>query len=263
MSGKIKYIGFDIDGGDFGQSHNINAILGMLEDLPSNIKFVLFGNRHDYGDDISYINCINSIEIGIQYLNKNKIDVFISTGDTGDVIKNATIALGNGKRLCLPVLLPNTNTLLLDVGANIGCTPKTLEYFAELGSDYMNKTYSINNPKVGLLNVGTEIYKGTKALQNTYKLLSENKTINFIGNIEGYNLYDNSCNVIVCDGLIGNILIKQYETLTKQFNYNSEDYGGSQLLGTDKPVIIGHGNASIYAIRQIILKTINGLESIF
>lgn len=153
----IIYIGFDIDGGDFSQDHNIKAILGMLVPLPDNIKFVLFGNREDYGDAITYVNCINPIETGIQYLNDGEIDAFISTGDTGDVIKNATIILGKGKRLCLPVLLPNTNTLLLDVGANIGCTPKTLEYFAELGSIYMMQKHSQNNPKIGLLNVGSEI----------------------------------------------------------------------------------------------------------
>jgi glycerol-3-phosphate acyltransferase PlsX len=154
--------------------------------------------------------------------------------------------------------------ILLDAGANADCKPENLLQFAILGSLYAKHVYHIDDPQVGLMNLGEEPEKGSILTQATYPLLNESQLINFFGNIEGRDLFNDKADVVVCDGFTGNVMLKLAEsfyvlTLKKglkdeffdRFNY--EQYGGSPILGVNAPVMIGHGISSPEAIKNMIL----------
>jgi glycerol-3-phosphate acyltransferase PlsX len=153
--------------------------------------------------------------------------------------------------------------LLLDVGLNADCKPEQLNQFAIMGTVYAKLILGIENPRVGLINVGEEEGKGNLLAQATYPLLKENKHIHFIGNIEGRDLLMDKADVMVCEGFTGNILLKMAESLYdigKQQNlhneffdrFNFEIYGGTPVLGVAKPVIIGHGISGAKAFMNMI-----------
>jgi len=142
--------------------------------------------------------------------------------------------------------------LLLDVGANSDVKPDVLLQFAELGSLYCKHVLKIEEPKVGLLSIGHEREKGNLLTQAAFPLLEESRSLNFIGNLEGRDLFLNTCDVIVCDGFTGNVVLKTCEGFFYQLKkrgvndefldrFNFTDYGGTSILGVNKPVIIGHG----------------------
>jgi glycerol-3-phosphate acyltransferase PlsX len=154
--------------------------------------------------------------------------------------------------------------LILDVGVNADCKPDVLFQFAVLGSLFAENIYSIKTPKVGLLNIGEEKGKGNLLTQAAYELLEGNDDINFVGNIEGRDLFNNKADVVVCDGFTGNVVLKQaeafYSLIAKRklmdnyferFNY--EIYGGTPVLGLDGNVLIGHGISNGVAIKNMIL----------
>jgi glycerol-3-phosphate acyltransferase PlsX len=152
---------------------------------------------------------------------------------------------------------------MLDVGANADCKPEVLAQFGLLGSLYAEHVYHIQNPKVGLMNLGEEEEKGNVLTQSTFPLLQKSE-INFIGNIEGRDLFNDKADVIVCDGFTGNVMLKLAETfyiltLKKGFKdeffdrFNYEQYGGSPILGVNAPVLIGHGISSPEAIKNMVL----------
>jgi glycerol-3-phosphate acyltransferase PlsX len=153
--------------------------------------------------------------------------------------------------------------LLLDVGLNSDCKPEQLNQFAIMGSVYAQLILGIDDPKVGLINVGEEEGKGNLLAQATYPLLKENKNINFIGNIEGRDVLVNRADVMLCDGFTGNIILKLAESLyeicqKKKLEdeyfarFNFENYGGTPVLGVAKPVIIGHGISHAKAFMNMI-----------
>lgn len=166
--------------------------------------------------------------------------------------------------------------LLLDVGLNADCKPEQLNQFAIMGSVYAQLILGIENPKVGLINVGEEEGKGNQLAQATYPLLKENKQINFIGNIEGRDVFNDKADVMVCEGFTGNIILKMAESIydiamdqkieNPYFNrFNFENYGGTPILGVSKPVIIGHGISGerafvnmIYLAEQMVAKDVMG-----
>jgi glycerol-3-phosphate acyltransferase PlsX len=142
--------------------------------------------------------------------------------------------------------------LLLDVGANADCKAEHLNQFATLGSLYAKYILGIDSPRVGLINIGEEEGKGNVLAQTTYPLLKENNQIHFIGNVEGRDVFLDHADVLVCEGFTGNVILKLAESLhgimerqnvhTEYFDrFNFEDYGGTPVLGVNKPVIIGHG----------------------
>ena len=162
--------------------------------------------------------------------------------------------------------------ILLDVGANADCKPETLLQFAILGSIYIEYVYKVQNPRIGLMNLGEEKEKGNHLTLATYPLLRANEKINFIGNIEGRDLFNDKADIMVCDGFTGNVLLKLAESfyeiamrrgfkdeLIDRFNY--EQYGGSPILGVNAPVIIGHGISSPEAIKNMILLSKTMIES--
>jgi glycerol-3-phosphate acyltransferase PlsX len=164
-------------------------------------------------------------------------------------------------------LLPKLNGqtgILVDVGLNADCKPEQLNQFAILGNLYAKHILTIDAPKVGLLNVGEEEGKGNLLAQATYPLLKENTHIQFIGNIEGRDVFNDKADVIVCDGFTGNIILKtaeaMYEAAAHQGlgndsffgRFHFENYGGTPVLGVNKPVIIGHGISNAKAFSNMI-----------
>jgi phosphate acyltransferase len=211
----------------------------------------------------------SSIAIGFHLLASGKADAFISAGNTGAMLVGALFSIKAFEGVLRPTIstiIPKENGgtgLLLDVGLNADCKPEQLNQFAIMGSVYANLILGIDNPRVGLLNVGEEEGKGNILAQATYPLLNENKHINFIGNIEGRDVLLDKADVMVCEGFTGNVILKMLESLhTIAVNqniphpyferFNFEQYGGTPVLGVAKPVIIGHGISHAVAFKNMI-----------
>ena len=300
-------IGLDIMGGDFVPVETVKGAILAQKELGKGNKLFLFGNHEEVAthliknnsnpDDFVIVDCENSIlmedypvesfrekrksEIvqGFTYLKKNLIDGFASAGNTGSMLVGATTVTGVIEGVLRPVIsscYPNNNggnNLLLDVGLSADCKPENLHQFALIGSLYAKYIMEIKNPRVGLLNVGSEDSKGSTTVKSAYKLIAEDKNINFIGNIEGYHLHNNDMvDVIISDGFTGNIVLKHAESFYKILkqrnindsyfnNYNYENYGGTPILGIQQPVVIGHGASSALAIKNMILLTKKIIES--
>jgi glycerol-3-phosphate acyltransferase PlsX len=211
----------------------------------------------------------SSISIGFHLLQSKKIDAFISAGNTGAMMVGAiySIKLIEGiLRPTISTILPRENGslgLLLDVGINADCKPENLVQFAVLGSLYSQYIMGTASPKVGLLNIGEEEGKGNLLAQATYPLLKENTQLNFIGNVEGRDVFKETVDVIVCEGFTGNVVLKMAESFhdvavrrnikDEYFDrFDFEQYGGTPVLGVAEPVIIGHGISGARAFSNMI-----------
>ena len=200
----------------------------------------------------------SSIGTGFHLLASGKCDAFISAGNTGAMLVGALYsikAIEGVLRPTISTIIPKETGgtgLLLDVGLNADCKPEHLNQFALLGTLYARHILSVDNPRVGLLNLGEEEGKGNLLAQAAYPLLKENKEINFIGNIEGRDVLIDKADVMVCEGFTGNVVLKMaesfYDITQKQQishpyldRFNFENYGGTPVLGVSRPVIIGHG----------------------
>ena len=212
----------------------------------------------------------NSISVGFNALKNKEIDVFSSAGNSGAMLVGSMFSIGPIKGVIRPSItsvLPKKNGgvgLILDVGVNADCKPDVLFQFAILGSLFAENVYNIQKPKVGLLNIGEEKGKGNLLTQSTFQLLEDNDDINFVGNVEGRDLFNDKADVIVCDGFTGNVVLKLAESfysLIDQKNikddyfdrFNYEIYGGTPVLGVDGNVLIGHGISNENAIKNMIL----------
>ena len=212
----------------------------------------------------------NSISIGFNALKNKEIDVFSSAGNSGAMLVGSMFSIGPIKGVIRPSItsvLPKKNGgvgLILDVGVNADCKPDVLFQFAILGSLFAENVYNIQKPKVGLLNIGEEKGKGNLLTQSTYQLLEDNEDINFVGNVEGRDLFNDKADVIVCDGFTGNVVLKLAESFYSLINqknikddyfdrFNYEIYGGTPVLGVDGNVLIGHGISNANAIKNMIL----------
>jgi len=300
-------IGLDIMGGDFAPKA---AVLGAIEAqkaLSADQKLVLFGDKNqalpfiseaglnpeifefvhttemigmgEHGTKSVLQKPNSSISLGFQYLKEGKIDSFSSAGNTGAMLVGAIFSVKPVPGVIRPAVATNVPKLksgfgiMLDVGANADCKPEVLAQFGMLGSLYAEHVYHISNPKVGLMNLGEEEEKGNVLTQSTFPLLQKSD-INFIGNIEGRDLFNDKADVIVCDGFTGNVMLKLAETfyiltLKKGFKdeffdrFNYEQYGGSPILGVNAPVLIGHGISSPEAIKNMVLLSRTMIESQF
>ena len=212
----------------------------------------------------------NSISIGFNALKNKEIDVFSSAGNSGAMLVGSMFSIGPIKGVIRPSItsvLPKKNGgvgLILDVGVNADCKPDVLFQFAILGSLFAENVYNIQKPKVGLLNIGEEKGKGNLLTQSTYQLLEDNDDINFVGNVEGRDLFNDKADVIVCDGFTGNVVLKLAESFYSLINqknikddyfdrFNYEIYGGTPVLGVDGNVLIGNGISNANAIKNMIL----------
>ncbi|MCE3280763.1 MAG: fatty acid/phospholipid synthesis protein PlsX [Bacteroidetes bacterium] len=212
----------------------------------------------------------SSLALGFFMLKEGKLNAFASNGNTGAMLVGSmfTVKSVSGViRPCITSVLPKENGgvgLVLDVGTNADCKPDVLYQFAVLGSLYAEHVHNIKNPKVALLNIGEEPEKGNLVAQAAHQLMKDTKDFNFVGNIEGRDIFSDHCDVIVCDGFTGNVLLKEAEafyTLIKKrglsdayfdrFNY--ENYGGTPVLGINSTVMIGHGISNNIAVKNMLL----------
>lgn len=212
----------------------------------------------------------SSIAIGFGLLGMKKIDAFIGAGNTGAMLVGAMYSVKTVDGIQRPTIasfVPRQDgrfNLLLDVGINADCKPEHLVQFAQLGSIYLEKVMGINNPRVSLLNIGEEEGKGNILAQATYPLLKETPNINFVGNTEGRDIFYDKADIFVCEGFVGNIVLKLAESVYHIFkeergvqddfldNFNYEIYGGTPILGINAPVMIGHGISSARAFDNMI-----------
>jgi len=213
----------------------------------------------------------SSIAIGFGMLAHKKIDAFIGAGNTGAMLVGAMYSVKTIEGILRPTIasfVPREDgrfNLLLDVGINADCKPEHLVQFAQLGSTYLQCVMGIQNPRVSLLNIGEEEGKGNILAQATYPLLKETANINFVGNTEGRDIFLDKADIFVCEGFVGNIVLKLAESVYHIFkqkrhieddfldNFNYEIYGGTPILGINAPVMIGHGISSARAFNNMIL----------
>ena len=212
----------------------------------------------------------SSIALGFGLLASGKTDAFISAGNTGAMLIGSLFTIKPIEGILRPTIgtvVPMENGatgLLVDVGANADCKAEHLNQFAILGSLYAKYILGVEKPRVGLLNIGEEEGKGNVLAQATYPLLKANDQIHFIGNVEGRDVFLDHADVLVCEGFTGNIILKLAESLhgiidrqhikNEYFDrFNFEDYGGTPVLGVNKPVIIGHGISRAKAYRNMLL----------
>ena len=228
----------------------------------------------------------SSIVVGLNLVKEGKGDAFFSAGNTGAVVCAATLELRllpGIERAGIGIVTPSLkgNSLIIDVGANIDPKPTQLLQYGIMADAYCKNILNKTNPSVGLLNIGEEEKKGTEFIREAYGLLEKSK-LNFIGNVEGKDLFSGKCDIIVCDGFVGNVALKVSESAAeamqtflkrhllsniwgkiglifmipslKRFKKEIDyaEYGGALLLGVNGVVIIGHGRSSIKAIKNAI-----------
>jgi len=228
----------------------------------------------------------SSIVVGVNLVKDGVGQAFFSAGNTGAVVCAATLSLGllpGIERPGIAIVTPTQKgpSLIIDVGANIDPKPSQLLQYGIMGSVYSKYILNVDNPKVGVLNIGEEESKGTEFVKETYELL-EKSHLNFAGNVEAKYLFSGKCNVIVCDGFVGNIALKVTESVAETMqvflkkhllstflgkigviflrpslmrfkkDLDYAEYGGAPLLGVDGVVIIGHGRSNAKAIKNAI-----------
>ena len=221
----------------------------------------------------------SSIVVGLGLLRAGEVDAFISAGSTGAVMAASRFLLGmlpGVERPTVGTMFPTSGSpvLVVDSGANIDPRPTHLLQFAQLGSVYMRDLLGLERPRIGLLNVGEEPSKGGGRAVATHKLLQDDEDLHFVGNVEGHRIVEGACDVLVCDGFVGNVLLKFYESVAGFITGVLEDrldpeihgeglrevyrtvdyaeYGGAPLLGVNGVSIVCHGASSARAIKNAI-----------
>jgi glycerol-3-phosphate acyltransferase PlsX len=291
-------IGLDILGGDFAPENCLSGAVMALDELPSDVKIVLIGDsgkakeflksRNVSEDKFEFVHATDiiqmgehptkalaqkpqsTISIGFKLLKENEIQCFASAGNTGAMLVGAMFsvkAVSGVIRPCITSILPKITGgfgIILDVGTNADCKPDVLYQFAILGSIFAKEVYKIQNPKVGLLNIGEEPEKGNLVVQATHSLMKDSKDFNFVGNVEGLEVFEDKADVIVCEGFTGNVLLKNAEafySMIKKRNrsdeffdkFNYELYGGTPILGINSNVMIAHGKSSPLAFKNMLI----------
>jgi glycerol-3-phosphate acyltransferase PlsX len=290
-------IAVDAMGGDLAPQAIVEGVIQAASELPSDARIVLIGRESDileifrqhnfsspvvdivHADDVIEMGehptkalsqkPNSSIAIGFKLLKEKEIDIFCSAGNTGAMHVGALFSIKAIEGVLRPAIagfVPQVGggyAIMVDIGANADCKPEVLAQFGEIGSLFVQHTFQINSPRVALMNIGEEEQKGSLTAQATYPLLKDNKRINFIGNIEGKDLFTNKADVIVTDGFTGNVLFKLGESLYEiakergiqddfidQTNY--ESIGGSSIIGVNGNVMIAHGISSPLAIKNML-----------
>ncbi len=238
----------------------------------------------------------SSLAVAMRLLSEGKGDALVSAGNSGAICVGGTLIVKRVKGVKRPgfaPILPHFNGgcfMLIDAGANLEARPETLVQYAVMASAYMEKVMKVDNPRVALANVGAESHKGGELQRTTYELL-EKSDLNFIGNVEGRDLPSGACDVYVCDGYAGNLVLKTYEGVAKsmlkkvkelfsknaktklaaalimkdlkamaaQFDYN--EYGGAPIMGTAKPVFKAHGSSKAKTFKNAIRLTKDYVEA--
>lgn len=241
----------------------------------------------------------SSMVVGFKMLKEGEGDVFISAGNSGALLTGATLLVGRIKGIDRPAIAPmlpayKKSFMLMDAGANTHCKPLNLVQFAQMSTIYLKNTFGIKNPKIGLLNIGTEETKGNDLVKETYNLLKENSEeygINFIGNVEGRDCFSGEVDAVITDGFTGNVFLKTTEGLGKLVKRNLseslkknilttigtipclpaikrfaktmdyKEYGGALFLGVKKPVVKAHGSSDEYLFYFTLKQAENFVKS--
>src|SRR5215217_8125048 len=293
-------IGLDIMGGDYAPKANVLGAIAAHPLLSPDEQIVLIGDTkqikplisaHGFDPELfEYVHTEevigmgehptkaivqkpnSSISIGFNLLKNGELDSFASAGNSGAMLVGAVFSVKTIPgiiRPCLSTFLPKLSGgvgLMLDVGANADCKPDVLLQFGVLGSLYAENVMQISDPKVALMNIGEEDEKGNMLSMATFPLMKDTRLFNFVGNVEGRDLFNDKADVIVCDGFTGNVMLKLAESfyvltlkrgLKDEFfdRFNYEQYGGSPVLGVNAPVVIGHGISSPTAVKNMILQS--------
>lgn len=293
-------IGLDIMGGDYAPKAIVLGAIAAHQSLNAGEHIVLIGDTEQIKpilaeegfnpDHFEYVHTDevigmgehptkaivqkpnSSIAVGFNLLKEGKIDSFASAGNSGAMLVGAVFSVKTIPgiiRPCLCSILPKLKGgtgLLLDVGANADCKPDILLQFGVLGSLYAENLFKIDNPRVALMNIGEEDEKGNMLSMATFPLMKDTSLFNFVGNVEGRDLFNDKSDVIVCDGFTGNVMLKLAESfyvitikkgLKDEFfdRFNYEQYGGSPVLGVNAPVVIGHGISSPLAVKNMVLQS--------
>ena len=288
-------------GGDFAPEAAVQGAVLALEAIGPDSRIVLFGDEAKIKAVLEAEGCSaerfdivatteviemgdhpakafqakadSSITVGFGYLAKGAIDGFASAGSTGAMMVGSMYAVKPIEGVIRPTIssivptIAGRPALLLDVGLNVDCKPEVLAQYGLIGSIYAEAVLGIGKPRVAVLNIGEEETKGNAQTKATYELLKEDGRINFVGNVEGSYIFTGQvADVIVCDGVVGNTVLKMAEGLyriNKKLGggnafwdaMNYENVGGTPVLGVNAPVIIGHGISSARAIKSMILST--------
>lgn len=238
----------------------------------------------------------SSINVAMELVKEGKADAFVSAGNTGAAVAAATLklrTLPGVDRAGIATAVPNEYGLchILDAGANPEAKPEHLVAYSVMGTAYARNVLGVANPKVGLISNGEEEEKGTSFTKTTFKLLKETSGIHFVGNVEGRDLFETELDVVLCDGFVGNVMLKTMESTAKAVSKwlkaeikgnplrlcgailaqgafkalrakgNYETYGGSPLLGVNGVVIIAHGSSTALAIRNAVRAALETVEN--
>jgi len=319
---KTPRIAVDAMGGDLGSSVIVAGAIKALTELNGSAEVVLVGDEAVLKDELVRLGASglplrivhapetigmdesavafrkkknSSIAVATRMQKENKADAFVSAGNTGVVVAASLLSLGRLSgvdRPAIATVVPNEfgGCVMLDVGANSECKPVHMVHFGIMGSIYARKFLSRKEPRVGLLNIGEEGTKGNELAVEAHRLLSESP-LNFIGNVEGRDVFRGRADVVVCDGFTGNILLKfmesvidlltssvreeiarafrhkvgvllmrpAFRTLERTLDY--AEYGGAPLLGVNSVCIIGHGSSSAKAIKNAIKVAVRFVET--
>ncbi len=293
-------IGVDMMGGDYAPQTTVMGAVLAHQSINSQAQLILIGDSHQIKDILrnkgypeDYFEIIHagqiiqngenpskafnkkpwsSIKLGFSLLEEGRIDGFASAGNTGAMMVGAMYTVKSLPGIIRPVITASVPqydgdfAILLDVGINPDSKPDVLFQYGLIGSIYAHHVYHIENPRVGLVNIGEEPEKGNLVARSAYELMQGTSKYNFIGNVEGSELFESKADVMVCDGFVGNIILKQAEATYKLIRkrgihdafferFNFENIGGTPLLGVNGNIIIGHGISNEVAIKNMIIHT--------
>lgn len=310
-------IALDAMGGDFAPEVPVSGAIEALEELPPSCEVILVGRTDAVEPVLESLNAKrdrlriveapeiigmsetplaavrskrkSSIRVGVDLQKNGEVDAFISAGNTGAMMAACTLLLGlhhGVERPAIGTLFPTASkpTLVLDAGANVDCSARELRGFAHCGMVYARDVLLRPEPTVALLNIGEEQEKGNQAVREAYALLAADPGIRFVGNVEGRQILEGVCDVVVCDGFVGNVLLKFYESVARLFRnylrkemdesvlkgpavgrvFRALDYsetGGAPLLGVRGVAIICHGSSPVRAIKNAIKVALRAVES--
>lgn len=309
-------IALDAMGGDFAPENPVAGAVDALAELPSSCEILLVGREADvaetlarHGSQPERIRIVDapeivemsekplaalrgkrksSISVGLALQKDGEADAFISAGNTGAVMAASRLLLGlhpGVERAAIGALFPTVRdpVMVLDAGANVDCSPKELLGFAQIGAVYARDVLGRANPRVGLLNIGEEEEKGDATMREAYGLLSASGGFDFVGNVEGGDILKGKADIVVCDGFVGNVLLKFYESFTHLLSdlleldspsdlsrhpalqsvftrLDYSEYGGAPLLGVKGVSIICHGRSPARAIKNAIRVAVQAAE---
>jgi len=294
-------LGLDAMGGDYAPQVIVKGAVAALAELPGDCRVVLYGDRgrieqvlreenvspalfdivhtcevigfDDHPSQAFVKKPDSSIVVGFGHLKTGEIQGFASAGNTGAMLVGSMLTVRPAEGVIRPAIAAVVNNakgepiVILDVGLNVDSKPEVLYQWGIIGDIYADYVLGIDRPRVALLNIGEESEKGDQTAKAAHELMAAGSHFNFTGNVEGKDIFTGRvADVVVCDGFVGNVLLKQtegfYAILKKNGvkdgfldGLNYELYGGTPVLGVNGTVVVGHGRSTPLAIKNMVLQT--------